>query len=615
MKPFYIFLITFLFFPTPAMPDVSSDRGLIANLKKEKIRHALVIGNSAYKTSPLKNPVNDARDFAEALKKLGFDVILKENADQRTMEKAIGKFGRQLRGGGAGLFYFAGHGMQVNGRNYLIPVDVEIESESDVKYESVDAGRVLGKMEDAGNELNIVILDACRNNPFARSFRSSVSGLARMDAPQGTLIAYATAPESVAADGSGRNGTFTKHLLTQMHTPGLTVEQVLKRVRVGVIRETKKRQIPWVSTSMTGDFYFAGRGGVPVERIKPSAEKIEPVYATLTIRANAPDTRVYLDGEKIGVAPIKISKVGAGYHRLDARADGYKKQTRELILNYGDSQEIRFTLAKLSPPPQSEQVVIKKQEPVQSTTGGHSRTLSRISERGELRVAIDPGYVPFAMKDKKGKLIGFDIDIAEAMAKELGVKLVTVETAWDAIITKLMKGKSFDIIINGMTITKTRQQKIDFSDPYVLLGATVILNSRNKETVKSYRDLNNSKYSVASKTGSYLEHIIKLKVPNARYIPLATEGDAFKAVLTGKVDAFVYDRAWCLLAMAREETNNNLILLDEQLSQEKVGMAIKKGDPDFLNWVNGFLYKIKKDGRYDTAFNKWFKSYKWSRQL
>ena len=208
------------------------------------------------KAPPLRNPTNDAHDMALILKTLGFEVIHLENAEYWAMEKAIRKFGKQLRNGGAGLFYFAGHGIQVNGRNYLIPVDADIETESDVRFEAVDAGRVLGKMDDAENDLNIVILDACRDNPFTRSFRASNQGLARMDAPKGSLIAYATAPGSIAADGEGRNGIFTKYLIKYSTTPGLTVEQVLKKVRIGVLKETNNKQIPWESSSLTGNFYF-----------------------------------------------------------------------------------------------------------------------------------------------------------------------------------------------------------------------------------------------------------------------------------------------------------------------------------------------------------------------
>jgi hypothetical protein len=219
-------------------------------------RTALIIGNSAYKEGPLKNPVNDARDMAAALRGMGFDVILKENASLAQMESAVGEFWQHLRKGGAGLFYYAGHGLQVNGHNYLVPVDAKLEVEQDVKYKCMDAGQVLGRMDNAGNDLNIIILDACRSNPFARSWRSADQGLAKMDAPKGSIIAYATAPDSVAADGTGRNGLYTEKLLKAMRVPGQPVEQMFKHVRDEVMRSTKDRQVPWESTSLRGDFYF-----------------------------------------------------------------------------------------------------------------------------------------------------------------------------------------------------------------------------------------------------------------------------------------------------------------------------------------------------------------------
>jgi len=166
-------------------------------------RTALVIGNSNYAVSPLANPVNDATDIAALLRGFGFEVTLKTDVDLRTMENAIREFGRQLRDGGAGLFYFAGHGLQVKGENYLVPIGAVLESEGDVRYEAVNAGLVLGKMEDARNKLNIVILDACRNNPFARNFRSSNPGLARMDARCQKWRVYQVPSETYENPGAG----------------------------------------------------------------------------------------------------------------------------------------------------------------------------------------------------------------------------------------------------------------------------------------------------------------------------------------------------------------------------------------------------------------------------
>ncbi len=240
-------------------------------------RIALVIGNGAYKDAPLKNPVNDARAIARTLQGLGFQVIQKENAGLKEMQEAIRVFGDRLRGGGVGLFYYAGHGMQVKGRNYLIPVNTDIQREDEVTYNGVDANLVLEKMDSAKNRVNLVILDACRNNPFARSFRSAARGLVPMEAPVGTLVAFATAPGSVAADGSGANGLYTQHLLNAMNQPGLRIEDVFKRVRAGVRKASGNRQIPWENTSLEGDFYFKpGKPGETPTQLASLAPTLTP---------------------------------------------------------------------------------------------------------------------------------------------------------------------------------------------------------------------------------------------------------------------------------------------------------------------------------------------------
>ncbi len=230
-------------------------------------RTALVIGNGVYPNSPLRNPLNDAREMANALRGLSFDVTLRENLDQKDMKREIQAFGQKLQKGGVGLFYFAGHGVQVSGRNYLIPVGAAIEHEKQVEYEAVDMGAVLGEMDYARNRLNIVILDACRDNPFARSFRSAAQGLASVNAPSGTLIAFATAPGSVANDGPGENGVFTGELIKAMSQPGLKIEDVFKHVRSAVRETTRGKQIPWESSSMEGDFYF--KPPAPVQTAQP----------------------------------------------------------------------------------------------------------------------------------------------------------------------------------------------------------------------------------------------------------------------------------------------------------------------------------------------------------
>jgi len=286
-------------------------------------RYALVIGNSAYSDKPLKNPANDARDIARALQNLGFDVQLKTDAKLREIEEAIRDFGLKLKHGGVGLFYYAGHGIQVQGVNYLVPIGARLSSESDAKFECVDAGRVLGKMEDAGNELNLVILDACRNNPFARSFRSADQGLARMDAPTGSLVAYATAPNSVASDGGGRNGLYTKYLLQNIATPGVPIEEVFKRVRIGVMNETGKKQVPWESSSIAGYFYLAG--GQPQGMAAQAASQMSLAQAAQQQRLQEQKLKEYLAGLEAEKQQVEREKADLVRRRQQLDADEAQK--------------------------------------------------------------------------------------------------------------------------------------------------------------------------------------------------------------------------------------------------------------------------------------------------
>lgn len=228
------------------------------NVSQQK-RLALIIGNGSYQTvSALPNPPNDARSMEAALKQLGFETMAYTDLTQADMIRHIREFGTRLKELQAvGLFFYAGHGIQCNGENYLIPVNANIEKEQDVELESVNLNRVLGEMDYAKNDLNIIILDACRNNPFAgvRAIGNN-GGLAQVNAPQGTFIAYATSPGKTASDGTGQNGLYTEQLVNQIAVPGLKLEDVFKRVRVEVSNKSNRQQIPWDCSSVFGDFYF-----------------------------------------------------------------------------------------------------------------------------------------------------------------------------------------------------------------------------------------------------------------------------------------------------------------------------------------------------------------------
>jgi len=228
-------------------------------------RTALVIGNGNYSFGRLANPTNDAGDIADALRAAGFDVILKTDANQATMKDAIRSFGSQLKTkGGVGLLFYAGHGVQARGENYLLPIGERPSSEEGLKADGVTASEAVDVMSAAKNSLNIVILDACRDNPLAANLTRRLGtrsgavsrGLAQVDTSVGTLIAFSTQPGNVALDGEGRNSPFTTALLKSIEVPGLSLGEVMIDVRNDVLRSTDRKQVPWDNSSLTGQFYF-----------------------------------------------------------------------------------------------------------------------------------------------------------------------------------------------------------------------------------------------------------------------------------------------------------------------------------------------------------------------
>lgn len=313
-----VFLLGFLLCDRTA---VAEDRTLaVAKQASPERRIALVIGNARYPGAALRNPVNDARDVARTLRRLGFDVLEKTDVSQKEMNRAITQFGEKLDANSIALFFYAGHGLQVRGKNYLVPIDAQIASEASVRSETVDVDSLLEQL--ISSPLNVVILDACRNNPFERRFRSIGGGLAQMEAPKGTLIAYATSPGKVASDGDGRNGLYTQELLKQIENPGLPVEALFKRVRAGVARATGDNQIPWESSSLTGDFFFRPpQGQAPSQAVAadPAPQGLDRdmlFWRSIQGSSDAGDYEDYLrrypEGEYASLAKRRIASLRPG---------------------------------------------------------------------------------------------------------------------------------------------------------------------------------------------------------------------------------------------------------------------------------------------------------------
>jgi len=227
-------------------------------------RLALVVGNKNYTSATsLRNPINDANDVSSALRELGFTVITRTDLDLDELRYEIDEFGERLKSYDVGLFYYSGHGIQANGVNYLLPTDADPDTERQVEYQAVKMNRVLGNMDAYTNKTNIIILDACRDNPFTKSWTRSANdkGFKVASAPSGTLIAYSAAPGTTASDGVGRNGLYTGVLLTHIKKANVSINDMFIDVRSEMRRRYGSKQTPWESSSLTGRFYFNGSSG------------------------------------------------------------------------------------------------------------------------------------------------------------------------------------------------------------------------------------------------------------------------------------------------------------------------------------------------------------------
>jgi hypothetical protein len=313
--------------PVGSYPQASSTPAVSPSTGET--RFALVIGNGDYPNVPLKNPTNDARDVAKALSSLGFTVTLVVDGDMGAMVRAVRDFGNSIkRPDAVAMFYYSGHGVQYHGGNYLIPSHADISDPDELSYAALNVEQVYSKMESAGDKTNIIILDACRNNPFPGAERSLERGLAvvgNVQPPQ-SLIVYATAPGKTAQDGDGRNGVFTSAFLKHLADPSLDAELMLRKVREDVIAATSGNQIPWQNSSITGaGFAFAGGG-------------------TLAVSTDPAGAEVYVDGVKRGVSPVSLSDLPRFSEiEIEARS-GSRSAVQKIVLKDAVGQKLDLKL-------------------------------------------------------------------------------------------------------------------------------------------------------------------------------------------------------------------------------------------------------------------------------
>jgi hypothetical protein len=345
-----------LFLPLPWAWSAAQSDGALTLLRLPKL--ALVVGNGEYRRAPLKNPANDAKAIGDALKELGFAVTTMLDATRAEMVAAVQAYVRELEAKKCvGLFYYAGHGVQLDWKNYMLPVDAEMDTVEDVQKQAVEVNSLIQGLVKASNPLNIIILDACRDNPFGTAKRPPQKGLSQMDAPTRTILAYATSPGNVASDGDGMNGLYTENLLREIKVAEAKIEDVFKRVRLGVRRKSNGAQIPWESTSLEEDFWFLP----PAQLKKLSDEERERLFQeelllwekvqSVTVPGPLEEyLRLYPNGNFSEVAQLRLDRLLAAQGEKKLRAPSqegnpFTKGSAEADTNFavGDSYTNRVS--------------------------------------------------------------------------------------------------------------------------------------------------------------------------------------------------------------------------------------------------------------------------------
>ncbi len=540
-------------------------------------RVALVIGNSAYKNAPLKNPANDAADMAATLRGYGFKVIWRTNANQREMRNAIREFGNELRRAQVGLFYFAGHGVQVKGVNYLVPVGADIQNEADAEDFSVDASYVIRTMEEAQVKVSIAILDACRNNPFARSFRSATPGLAQMNAATGSIVAFSTAPGGVAEDGSGRNGIYTGNLLASLREGDTDILKVFQRTRAAVVKETNGKQTPWESTSLIGDFFFRPPvgGGSVISK---------PPVAPVATDASAND-RAFWDS-------VKDTK----------NSDELKAYLQQFPGGlFVALAEARLTSLRsaTSPLPSA-----------QYLTG----TLKKVSDTGTITIGFRETSIPFSYLDKDRRPIGYAIDlcmkVVDAIRAEL--KLPSLRIAYEPVgpsnRIQFLQNGIIDLECGSTTNSMQRQQQVSFGPTYFVINVTAAVKRRSG--IQSIADLAGKTIDTTSGTSAI--GLLKAYQPtrNAYFNEIygKDHSESFLLMANDRSAAFIMDDILLAGQIANSGNADDYKILPDSLRQEPYSMMFRKDDPQFKALVDKTINNVMKSGEIERIYANWFTS-------
>jgi len=562
-------------------------------------RVALVVGNSSYSERPLRNPVNDANLMQAALKDLGFEVTLLRNADRRSLLAGLRDFEGNARDAEVALFFFAGHGAQVGGNNYLIPVGGNIQGENDVPDEAVDASSVLRRLEDARSKVAVVILDACRDNPFAGASRSASRGLSRMSVPTGTIVAFATAPGSTAADGTGSNGVYTEQLVRQLKTPNLDIKDVFDRTAQEVERITNGKQRPREEIGLRGRFVL---NGVQVASIRPEPTSVAPQLA-----------------QPSGLSMDDLEKEDA-LRKQWAQWQTRMKADFDRVSNFGGNVDLqakawgRFIEAWAQDNPLSqEDDVLRGQAQARQERALQQESVPApqiaVSRGLDLKVAVDPTYEPFTFRSPSGKPTGFDVDIANALCEQIKRNCVFVEQPWDGMIPGLTSRK-YDVIISSMSITESRLKQVDFTDKYYNTPSKIVI--KKDILFDSPASLIGKKIGVLKASTQEKYALSELKTRGAEVISYDSQDQVYRDMSADQLHGTVADVMEVGWGFLSKPAGKNYQFAGPALYIHKyfgvgAGIALKKGQPQLKSELNAAIAAIRSNGKYKAINDKYFK--------
>jgi general L-amino acid transport system substrate-binding protein len=581
-------------------------------------RVALVIGNGTYKAqNQLVNPPADAHLISKALNKAHFEAVeTKTNLGIAEFRQALRRFQSQANGAEVALVYFAGHGIEVNGANWLIPTDADLGDDRDLDYEAIKADLVLQALQ--GARMRVLVLDACRNNPFGRNWRASVrttaNGLAKLEADD-VLVLFAAAPGRTAGDGTDLNSPFAEALAKRLPEPGLAIQLLGNNVRDDVLVATGGNQRPYVSASITGKLFYL----VPAEHPTAAATQIPmptPASPAPTRSSEAAEAwAAAKDTTSIAVLEDFITRYRDSFYAglARARVDELKKQQMtDVVPRVPPAESSTSQAMPTAPTPPAKKSLPNASTPstplasptvpkiamveTRQPIAPRGKTLQQVKSKGSVACGVSPGFPGFSQPNDKGEWTGLDADYCRAIAAAIfadATKVRFVPLTAKERFTALQSGE-VDILSRYSTWTMTRDSALGLSSVGVIYydGQGFMLSKRLG--IKSAKELNGASVCMVVGTTEELNIASYFKSNHMTYKPVVFEksDDALQAYLSARCDVYTTDQSCLYLMRARQARPEDHLVLPEIISKEPMGPYVRWGDDQWLKIARWTLFAL-----------------------